>query len=457
MPWLLLLCGLLIGPLTLHAESAPVVVAVDTSRSLNSGALAEVADRLRLVLASLDPATPTGLLAFDDTPRWIVEPGAQPSRVAEALGDLELQGNFTLLNDALFVATRELEAGGVLLLATDGRDENSAVEVTDIARRCEAQDVRIVAVGTGRSVAEKSLRRLALISNGAYLGPVDRVDASAVAEGVRVARAAVTAGVAPASSSRPADWEPADQAPDGASGKASDLSQNASAGSQAPGTGQIKGPGAVGDGQPTTEATDPWWMAPPVWALGALLVLTPFLLRRRRRRSSSSTVDEDEIREELLKAEALAADQAEAETIRLELAQAEALLQDEAPEVTVDTAVFQRMTLDERLDRTRVLSNHSVLIMRKLGEPPRTFMLDRAKAFAVGRDRVKNTLGVPDPALSAQHFKIVPRNDEYFFVDLESTNGSYVNGRNLNAKRLRHGDQIRAGQVEFEYQSYSNI
>ena len=70
---------------------------------------------------------------------------------------------------------------------------------------------------------------------------------------------------------------------------------------------------------------------------------------------------------------------------------------------------------------------------------------------------MKNTLTVPDPALSSQHFKIVPKDDAYYFVDLESTNGSYINGRRVGAKRMRHSDVIRAGQVEFEYQNYSNV
>ena len=36
-----------------------------------------------------------------------------------------------MLNDALFVASRELPDGGVILLATDGRDENSATTVEE--------------------------------------------------------------------------------------------------------------------------------------------------------------------------------------------------------------------------------------------------------------------------------------------------------------------------------------
>jgi len=174
------------------------------------------------------------------------------------------------------------------------------------------------------------------------------------------------------------------------------------------------------------------------------------LSRRRGPEEAIFEEDEDQCAEQ-------AADEAEAGMIRLELAKVPAAEPREAPEVTVDTAVFQEMSLDERLERTRVLSNHGVLLMRRLGEPPRTFMLDDQKAFSVGRDQHKNTLAVPDPALSSQHFRVVPRQEDFFFIDLESTNGSYINGRRSGAKRLRHGDTVRAGQVEFEFQSYSNV
>lgn len=436
---------------------APVVVAMDTSRSLNGAALAEVVDRLRLTLEALDEDTPTGLLAFDDEPRWEVEIGASPREVADALRGLTLQGNYTLLNDALFVATRELENGGVLLLATDGRDENSAVVVDDIARRCEAQGVRIVSIGTGRSVEEKALRRLALLSNGAYLGPVGSVDASSVAEGVKIAQQAVAAAPRAARSSSPGP------AAGPAAGAASQEGSSQAGEAQPAGSGAPAGPSQPAGTQPVTQGptatgSSSFLQNPLIWAAAAaLLLLTTFIALRRRGGGAASSADDDEIGEALRVAELQSQDVAEAEQIRLELAQTPDAKEEEAPEVTVDTAVFQRMTLDERLDRTRVLSNNSVLIMRKLGEAPRTFMLDRLKAFAVGRDRVKNTLGIPDPALSAQHFKIVPRDEDYFFVDLESTNGSFVNARRVGAKRLRHGDVIRAGQVEFEFQDYSNV
>ena len=419
---------------------SPVVIAVDTSRSLSASALGETVDRLRLTLEALDKDTPTALLAFDDQPRWLVRLGASPREVADKLQELQLQGNYTLLNDALFVATRELRDGGVLLLVTDGRDENSAVVVDDIARRCEAQDVRILSLGSGTSVEEKALRRLAMISNGAYLGPVAEVDASEVVSGVKTAQQEVAQAAARTSpNTRTTAPSPSQTAGEDSQGQPAEATQ-------------AKNP-AKAEPLQTTANTTPWWQSPAVWGLVGLVLVLLLALARRKRPSNSEDLDDSDMEA----AEAQASDEAEAGLIRLELAQAEIAVEEEAPEVTVDTAVFQRMTLDERLDRTRVLSNHSVLVMKKLGERPRTFMLDRLKAFGVGRDRLKNTLPVPDPALSSQHFKIVPKDDTYYFVDLESTNGSYVNGRRVGAKRMRHGDTIRAGQVEFEYQNYSNI
>ncbi|MEM1183159.1 MAG: FHA domain-containing protein [Acidobacteriota bacterium] len=439
------------------SAETPVVVAVDTSRSLAPSALEETRSRLRAVLDGLDAQTPTALLTFDDEPRWLAGPGASPAEVASALDDLTLQGNFTLLNDALFVATRELPDGGVVVLVTDGRDENSAVLVDDIARRCEAQNVRLVTLGTGASVAEKALRRLALVSDGAYLGPLSTAEDAAVVGEVRSMQEAVAAAASSPSrralaSAGSSSGSAAGTSPDWTGAAASTAgppgtppSAAAASGAPAAAPGAARGPASA------PASATPFWQQWWLWAaLAAIAGLVAFASRRRDPTEPIVADDDQHLAEQ-------AADEAEAGMIRLDLAKVPVAEPMEAPEVTVDTAVFQQMTLDERLEHTRVLSNHGVLLMRRLGEAPRTFMLDDSKAFGVGRDQHKNTLGVPDPALSSQHFRVVPQGDVYFFVDLESTNGSYINGRRTSAKRLRHGDRLRAGQVEFEFQSYSNV
>jgi hypothetical protein len=420
-----------IPPSTPASSAAPksgptaVVVAVDTSRSLSREALQAAFDDIGRALLALPAETPTGLLAFDDGPRWIVQPGASPKAIAERLRELEPQGSYTLLHDALFAAADALPAGGVVLLATDGRDENSATTVDDIARRYEAQKVRVVAVGTGRSVEEKALRRFALLTRGDYVGKAGAVEPERVVQAVDAASRAIAAQQAEARQAQAA----ARPAPEPVRTVAQPVAPVSS---------------------PEPSRGSDWstllpWLAVLVLGLSFLL----FALGRSRAARRAQQLEEERQRSQ---EEALISDEAEAVTLRLELAQTPAAAPRESPEVTVDTAVLQRVTLEERLDRTRVLS--SMLILRKPGEAPRSFLLDRDKAFAVGRDREKNTLSLPDPSISAQHFKVVPRGGVYYFVDLESTNGSYVGGRRVRAKRLRSGDVIRAGQVDFEFQSY---
>ena len=419
-----------------------LVLAVDTSRSLSPAALAATLAEAGRTLAALPSGLEVGVLAFDDEPRWQAQPG--PAATARAsLGALRPQGNYTLLHDALFEATRRLEQGGVILLLTDGRDENSATTVEDIARRCEAQKVRIFPVGIGKRVDDKALRRLALLTRGRYLG--QGLDAGKVAaalqEGLREVGAELQAEKSRREASRPAPQGPRAAGP---------AAQPESPGPAAPPpvAAAARPAGPTGPAADTANLLDylPWLLA-ALLALGFFLYV--FSRQQAARRSAAA-----ELESERLEEESLVADEADAAAIRLELAQVPVAQPRDSPEVTVDTAVLQRMTLDERLERTRVLS--SMLLLKKPGEAPRSFLLDRDKAFAVGRDRDKNTLAVPDPSLSSQHFRIVPRAGAYFFVDLESTNGSYIGSRKVRAKRLRAGDVIRAGQVEFEYQSYGD-
>ena len=430
-------------PAAAPAASPALVVAIDTSRSLSQATLAATLAEVGRLLEALPAGTPVGVLAFDDAPRWQAEPESSPAAAKAALAALKPQGSFTLLHDALFEAARRLENGGVILLVTDGRDENSATTVEDIARRCEAQQVRILTAGTGARIEERALRRLALLTRGEYLGTglAAAKAAPAVAENLRIVAADQEAErqkleAATAPRRRPiapaAPAEPETSAPGPAAGPAGPPPASA---------------------QPRVEprAEEASLLDYLPWILLALLGLAFLLyvsLRQRAARSSAAAEVESQRAEE----EFQVADEADAAAIRLELAQVPMSQPRESPEVTVDTAVLQRMSLDERLERTSVLS--SMLILRKPGEAPRSFLLDRDKAFSVGRDREKNTLAVPDPALSSQHFRVVPRAGIYYFVDLESTNGSYIGSRKVRAKRLRTGDVIRAGQVEFEYQSY---
>ncbi|MGC9348589.1 MAG: FHA domain-containing protein [Anaerolineae bacterium] len=56
-----------------------------------------------------------------------------------------------------------------------------------------------------------------------------------------------------------------------------------------------------------------------------------------------------------------------------------------------------------------------------------------------------NDLVVSQPYVSAYHGRFERRGDEWYYEDLGSTNGTYVNGRLLNSARLQTGDVLRIG------------
>jgi FHA domain len=90
-----------------------------------------------------------------------------------------------------------------------------------------------------------------------------------------------------------------------------------------------------------------------------------------------------------------------------------------------------------------------VVIASPRGEPPAgtTFPLDALTTL--GRD-VNNSIVVDDPFASADHAVLTFRGRAWFVEDLESTNGTYVNG--LPVERvapLGFGDELQVGEVRF--------
>lgn len=73
------------------------------------------------------------------------------------------------------------------------------------------------------------------------------------------------------------------------------------------------------------------------------------------------------------------------------------------------------------------------------------------KYTTIGRSN-NNKIIIKDPYISKNHLKIVEDEGMFFLEDLNSANGTYLNGeRILDVVRLKNGDRIKIGQVEFLY------
>ena len=88
-----------------------------------------------------------------------------------------------------------------------------------------------------------------------------------------------------------------------------------------------------------------------------------------------------------------------------------------------------------------------VIVASPSGEPPagHSFALD--VVTPIGRD-VNNAIVVEDPFASAEHAVLTFRGRSWYLEDLESTNGTYVNGRPVaGVAPIAFGDELQIGEV----------
>jgi pSer/pThr/pTyr-binding forkhead associated (FHA) protein len=77
-------------------------------------------------------------------------------------------------------------------------------------------------------------------------------------------------------------------------------------------------------------------------------------------------------------------------------------------------------------------------------------LVDEAITIGRGPD---NTIVVNDPSISTHHAQLLLEHDTYRLTDLDSTNGTRVNGKPVTETVLRFDDRIRFGAAEARYES----
>jgi hypothetical protein len=83
-------------------------------------------------------------------------------------------------------------------------------------------------------------------------------------------------------------------------------------------------------------------------------------------------------------------------------------------------------------------------------EPGTTF--DVGEGATLGRSDGAQ-IQVDDPFASSAHARIFPRGEYMYLEDMGSTNGTYLNGRQVKAaERLKMADVIRIGDSEYRYE-----
>jgi FHA domain len=99
----------------------------------------------------------------------------------------------------------------------------------------------------------------------------------------------------------------------------------------------------------------------------------------------------------------------------------------------------------------RPSGNPRLEVVAAMGQDPGT-TFDVASGVILGRGNGVD-IRVDDPFASSAHARIYPEGQFMYIEDMGSTNGTYLNGRQIRApERLRELDLIRIGDTEYRYE-----
>jgi len=119
---------------------------------------------------------------------------------------------------------------------------------------------------------------------------------------------------------------------------------------------------------------------------------------------------------------------------------------------TGSTTIQEGTKLDTKLHVPRLKSGlvaaDSRVYLRVIAGPDsgKVFDLSSGGCYIVGRQA--EDIPLNDPKVSSRHAEIkVLGPDEYYIIDLASTNGTLLNGKRVERRKFKHEDEIQLGDT----------
>src|ERR1035438_8256827 len=91
------------------------------------------------------------------------------------------------------------------------------------------------------------------------------------------------------------------------------------------------------------------------------------------------------------------------------------------------------------------------LVVLGVGMTGRTQEL-KADKTTIGRVE-DNTFQIAEPSVSSHHCEVLLRGKDVVVVDLNSTNGTFINGEKVTEKVIKPGQILRLGQIEMRLET----
>ena len=100
------------------------------------------------------------------------------------------------------------------------------------------------------------------------------------------------------------------------------------------------------------------------------------------------------------------------------------------------------------------LRRYQLVVLAKDGSR-RKYELGKKKTYRIGKKTDNDIVIVSDRTVSRQHTEIeCTLDNQYLIRDLNSTNGTSINGMKVKEAFLSQGDLITVGETQIEFQTY---
>jgi len=398
-------------------DDKSIALLFDVSLSINENDFSLSKGAATSLINALSEGDEIALYTIGDEPVKVKFFTANKEEIINEIQNLKLNSRNTTLYDTIFAACKDLanlrNKSKVIIIFSDGVDENSTLIFDDVIRELSHQRIPIISIGIGnRKDGKRILKRMSVLTKGHFyeaIGGAQLIDL--IKEGIDNS----IKEVKEVEKEEERGKVQIQQMPVVAKPKAkieADIKEGIKE------SGNIKSLRGFG-----------LWVIGIIAIAVAIIILTAVLIL---------TKEKKEVRICPQCGNELEAYQIECLNCRYKL-----------EEPLIDPSLLKRMPVsEEEIENTFVLIEKPVLIVRKGKMIGKKFYLSMDSPTTIGRAS-NNEIQLEDITVSSQHCRIIPQDKKFYLVDLQSTNGTFLNEKKIKKSEVVEGDIIRVGETQF--------
>lgn len=337
--------------------------------------------------------------------------------IIQEIQNLNLYSQNTTLFDTIFAASKDLayseKKSKIIIIFSDGIDENSTLIFDDVIRELSIYKIPIISVGIGKRIdGKKVLKRLSVLTKGRYYETTAYSEAQLkeiIIQGIDESLKEITQA------------------------SIKELPKI-----QIPPTPQIVSKPVEKKLNDTAafdkKRSNAKSMVPGLWIFGliaitaGIIVLTAVLILTKEKKTVRKCPQCGQ---------------------ELEPYQIECLnCRYKSEEPFIEPSLLKRTPVtEEEVEHTFVLIEKPVLVVRKGKMIGKKYFLSLDSPTTIGRS-ANNEIQLDDITVSSQHCRIIPQDKKFYLVDLQSTNGTFLNEKKIKKAEINEGDIIRVGETQ---------